>query len=371
MTRFRRPILTLASYTVPALIGFAQQPPRPAITSPQVMADRTVAFRLWAPAATEVQLSGDWMGPKPPAPLSKDQSGVWSVTLGPFEPNVYTYGFLVDGVRASDPACRCTLAWAGRAASSKFTIPGPPADSWEEQPTVPKGTLHYETFFSTHQKRSRKFVVYTPADYRQSASQDFPVLVLLPGTPGDENDWTQGGGFADVLFDNLISQKKMRPMIVVMHASDVLQNGRRTDNLKEFEPILVNELLPEVRKRYRTARSNAQWAIAGLSLGGEFAMTIGLRHPGLFGSVASMSGSMVPGDFEDRFGKAFASPASLKHRLVWLGCGSEDIFFKGNKALVEKFTSAGIKHQFFELPGFHVMPVFRRELVELLPKLFQ
>jgi enterochelin esterase family protein len=212
-------------------------------------------------------------------------------------------------------------------------------------------------------------VVYTPAGYAESPSRKWPVLVLLPGTPGDENDWTTGGGFADVVFDNLIAERKMQPMVIVMHSSDVLANGRRADNLREFEPMLVNEVLPEFRRRYRVAREAESWAIAGLSLGGEFAMTVGLRHPELFRSVASMSGSMVEGDFEDRFGKALARPE--RYRMIWLGCGSADIFFKGNQALAARFTAAGIKHRFFELPGPHVMPVFRRELVTLLQEVFR
>lgn len=350
----------------------AQQSQPPVITSPEIISDRRVVFRLWAPKANDVQLSGDWMGPKPPVPLSKDENGVWSVTVGPFEPNIYTYGFVVDGVRAADHGCRCTLVWAQRGASSRFLIAGSEHQPWEER-AVPKGTLHHETYFSASQQKFRKFVVYTPAEYRQSGSRKYPVLLLLPGTPGDETDWTTGGGFADVIFDNLIAGNKMRPMIVVMHASDVLRNGRRADNLKVFEPLLVTELVPEIRKRHRVARTPDLWAIAGLSLGGEFAMTVGLRHPELFRTAASLSGSMVERDFEDRFGKAFAKPADVAahYRLIWMGCGSEDIFFGGNKALAAKFTSAGIRNQFVELQGFHVMPVFRRQLAQLLPQLFQ
>jgi enterochelin esterase-like enzyme len=350
----------------------AQQTQRPAITSPEILTDGRVVFRLFAPKASEVQLSGDWMGAKPPEMLSKDESGVWSVTAGPFEPNIYTYGFVIDGVRTSDPSCRCTLAWAGRAASSKFVIKDSGPRPWDER-EGPRGTLHYETYYSDLQRRPQRFLVYTPADYRQSNSQTFPVLVLLPGTPGDESDWTSGGGFADVIFDNLIAEKKMRPMVVVMHAADILRNGRRADNLKEFEPMIVKEIVPEIQRRYRVARGPELWAIAGLSLGGEFAMTVGLRHPELFRSVASLSGSMVERDFEDRFGSALAKPADIasRYRLIWIGCGSGDIFFEGNKSLAARLTSAGIKIDFLKFEGPHVMPVFRRQLVELLPRLFR
>jgi enterochelin esterase family protein len=127
----------------------------------------------------------------------------------------------------------------------------------------------------------RRFVVYTPPGYEASRSRQYPALVLLPGTPGDENDWTSGGGFAEVMFDNLIAADQMVPMVIVMHASDALNRvgARRGDeNLNEFEEILVNELLPLVRKRYRVMPDPRSWAIAGLSLGGEFGMYVGLKH---------------------------------------------------------------------------------------------
>ena len=217
-----------------------------------------------------------------------------------------------------------------------------------------------------------RFVVYTPTSYRESPSRNWPVLVLLPGTPGNENDWTSGGGFADAIFDNLVASKRMQPMLVVMHASDVLRNGRRADNLKEFEPMLVEELVPEIKRRYRAAGSPNLWAIAGLSLGGEFAMTVGLRRPDLFRSAASLSGSMVERDFEDRFGLAFRNPRQfVGYRLIWFGCGDQDIFFGGNQKLVDKLRSAQIRHKFVEFSGGHAMPVFRRQLVELLPQLFR
>jgi enterochelin esterase-like enzyme len=345
---------------------------RPRIVSPEVQTDRRVVFRLWAPQAADVQLSGDWMGRQPPVKLTKSNDGVWSATVGPMTPNIYTYGFLVDGVRSSDPSCRCAFTWAARASSSRFVIPADSPQVWDNQNQAP-GTLHHERFFSKLQQRIRRFVVYTPPGYESSGSRPYPTLVLLPGTPGDENDWTIGGGFAEVMFDNLIAQGRMVPMIVVMHASDVLENGKRDDNLRQFEPLLIEELLPVVRKRYRVSSQPRLWAIAGLSLGGEFAMAVGLRHPELFRTVASLSGSLVPSSFANRFGQALANAKAVSrdYRLVWVGCGSEDIFYDGAKAFAGQLQAAGIPHIFRQYDGAHVMPVFRRELAELLPLLFR
>jgi len=248
----------------------AQEPP--VLVSPEVRPDRTIVFRFWAPKANEVQLSGDWMG-GPPVPLARNAEGVWTTTQGPLEPNIYQYSFLVDGARAEDPSCRCTFAFgAGRGASNRFTIAAQPPATWENQ-NRPPGTLHQERFYSRSQQRTRGFVAYTPPGYDPKASRRYPVLVLLSGAPGDETEWTSGGGSVEVVLDNLIAEGRMSPAIVVMHASDVdtrAATRRGDDNLRQFERILVEELVPLVRQRYRARTDASSWAIAGLSLGGEF-----------------------------------------------------------------------------------------------------
>jgi enterochelin esterase family protein len=349
--------------------------------SPEVLPDRSVYFRFWAPQASEVRLSGNWMGSRPPVSLTKNDAGVWIVKVPPLEPNLYSYGFIVDGLRTTDPACNCSFTSAGRFSESSLTVAGNPPRVWEPQ-NRPPGTLHHERFFSARQQRMRRFVVYTPPGYEASRSRRYPVLVLLPGTPGDETDWTSGGGFAEVMFDNLIATEQMLPMVVLMHASDVLDRSgarRGNENLREFEAILTKELLPLAVQRYRVSTDPRSWAIAGMSLGGEFGMHVGLNHPELFRTVASLSGSLVPADagedgrssFGVRFGPALAAAHVLGYRLIWLGCGSEDIFFAGAKAFAERLKSAKIPHVFRQFSGPHALPVARLELAELLPLLFR
>ena len=366
-----RPFALGAAALTLGAAAIAQQPQRPTFVSPEVLPDGRVITRLWAPAATEVLLSGDWMGPQPAVTLVKDSSGVWTATVGPLEPNLYSYAFIVNGVRADDPVCRCSFTAAERFASSRFTVPAATPQPWMER-GAPKGTLRHEVV-TTPAGPARKMVVYTPPGYDRENSRRYPVLFLMSGSPGTETDWTSGGGFAEVVFDNLIAARAMEPMLVVMHASDVLRNGRRADNLKEIEPIITTALVPEIRARYRVQQEPRSWAIAGLSLGGEYALTVGLRHPELFRTVASISGSLVPPDFDNRFGAAFADAARIRkeYRLIWIGSGTEDTFVGGAKALRARFETAGIPHQSFDLPGPHVMPVFRKQLIELMPKLFR
>ena len=337
----------------------AQEPP--VLVSPDVRPDRTIVFRFWAPKANEVQLSGDWMD-GPPVPLAKDAQGVWTATQGPLEPNIYRSSFLVDGARADDPSCRCTYAFgAGRGASNRFTIPAQPHAPWENQ-NRPPGTLHHERFYSRSQQRMRGFVAYTPPGYDPKASRRYPVLVLLAGTPGDETEWTSGGGSVEVVLDNLIAEGRMTPAIVVMHASDVITRAatrRGDDNLGQFEKILVDELVPLVRRRYPVRTDASSWAVAGLSLGGEFGMYVGLRHPELFGSIGSISGSLVPrGDQEDglpsmdeRFGLALARPdVSRNYKLIWIGCGTDDNVCRGSRVFAQRLEAAKVAHTW---RGYH------------------
>jgi enterochelin esterase family protein len=209
------------------------------------------------------------------------------------------------------------------------------------------------------------------------------VLILLSGTPGDETEWTSGGGFAELLFDNLIAEGRMTSAIIVMHASDVntaAKARRGDDNLRQFETILADELVPMVKERYRVRIETSSWAIAGMSLGGEFAMYAGLRHPELFGNIGSISGSLVPrGDDEEglpsmdqRFGPSLArSSVSRNYNLIWIGCGTSDNVCRGSQVFVQRLQAANVMHAWREYEGAHQMPVFRRELVDFLQALFR
>ena len=140
-------IISLLSLACSISTVLAQE--RPRIVSPEVQPDGRVVLRLWAPQASDVQLSGDWMGTLPPVKLAKGGDGVWTVTVGPLAPNIYTYAFLVDGVRASDPSCRCTLAWAGRSASSNFVVSAESPQVWDNQNNPPRGAASREIFLQT------------------------------------------------------------------------------------------------------------------------------------------------------------------------------------------------------------------------------
>jgi enterochelin esterase-like enzyme len=253
---------------------------------------------------------------------------------------------------------------------------------WDQQDRPP-GTLHHERFYSRTRQRIAGMLVYTPPGVESGAERRYPVLVVLTGTPGDEKDWTSGGGFAEVIFDNLIAEGRMTPAIVAMHPSDVDPRAhvrRGDDNLSQLERIIVEEVVPIVRQRYPVKADAASWGIAGLSLGGEFAMYVGLRHPDLFGSLGSISGSLVVGadpeealpSMDQRFSPALARPdVARNYKTIWVGCGNTDPVCRGSRVLAERLGAAKVAHTWREYTGGHQMPVFRRELVDFLQALFR
>src|SRR5262249_29561482 len=118
------------------------QPRRPAnpndtLKSPEVLSNRRVTFRIYAPKAEAVSVSGDWVtqGLGNGGKLTRDDKGVWSVTVGPLPPDFYSYTFTVDGVRTIDP--KNPLVKPGiTSLDSLFFVPGAEA-AFEDNRPVP------------------------------------------------------------------------------------------------------------------------------------------------------------------------------------------------------------------------------------------
>ena len=95
-------LAAVAAFCLAFPSSVSAQRPRPApIESPVVHPDRTVTFRFRAPNAKKVEVSTQFT--RGNQELKPDTNGLWSVTLGPAEPNLYPYHFIVDGVSVADP----------------------------------------------------------------------------------------------------------------------------------------------------------------------------------------------------------------------------------------------------------------------------
>ena len=361
------------------LAAFSQTPPatnRPTFTppplSPEIHADRTVTFRVRAPKAAEVSVSGEWPGGT--KAMTKDDQGVWSVTLGPLAPELYGYGFTIDGFRTADPMNREVKPMRSPT-TSILEIPGNPPLLHEFQ-DVPHGTVRSHSYSSKSLGRLRHLRVYTPPGYDEGRSR-YPVLYLFHGSGDNEGTWTVLGR-AHWILDNLIAQKKAKPMVIVMtdgHAASLQTTGMPSPemisrNVTDFERDLLEDVLPFVEANYRVRKDAASRAIAGLSMGGGQSLTIGLNHTELFGWVGGFS-SFVRNP-ETAAAKALADPATTnkKLKLLWIACGKDDRLIENARQLADLLKTKSIRHEFLETEGNHSWPVWRRYLAQFAPLLF-
>jgi enterochelin esterase-like enzyme len=353
--------------------ALAQQRPAP-VLSPEVLADHRVTFRIKAPKASEVTLTGDWLGSTPAPKLTRDAEGIWSVTLGPFEPSIYIYSFVVDGVAIADPVNPRIKLRASTSASMVEVKADPPA-FWEAH-DVAHGAVEINWEKSKAIKgETRAIWIYTPPGYATSGRR-YPVLYLLHGSNDTAAGWTTAGN-ANFVLDNLLAEKKMVPMLVVMpwgHATPfgVPPGPGGVSNDTLFEEYVLADVIPTVEARYRVAPGRQNRAIAGLSMGGGQSLRIGMGHLDLFSAVASFSGA-VPADFEKRFETLLADSrgTNAKLKALWIGCGEQDSLFPRSKNLSELLTKRDIRHTFRAIGGVHNYTVWRKFLAEYAPLLFR
>ena len=345
----------------------------PPLVSPEVHPDRTVTFRVRAPKAVEVSVSGEW--PDGTKAMSRDDQGVWSVTVGPLEPDLYGYGVSVDGFRALDPS-NGSVKPMRSPTTSILEVPGDRPVLQDFQPNVPHGTVRLHTYASKALGKLRRLQVYTPPGYDQKTRARYPVLYLFHGSGDNEATWT-ALGHAQFIADNLIAQGRAKPLIIVMtdgHASFAQPAGGSSDNrgraLEAFQRDLLEEVMPFVAADYRTRVDRESRAIIGLSMGGNQSLTIGLNHPELFAWVGGMSSAVR--EPEQAVGRALADAKSVnqKLRLLWFACGKDDFLLKQNQQFDELLTARGVKHEFKLTEGNHSWPVWRRYLEDFLPRLF-
>jgi enterochelin esterase family protein len=348
----------------------AQTPRGDTLVSPEVRSDRRVTFRVRAPKAAEVSLFGDWMTPNTQQAMTRDEQGVWSTTAGPLEPGLAIYTFTVDGVTVPDPV-NPRMKLRARTSASLVDVPGNPPALWEAR-DVPHGVIEVNWQKSNITGDTRAYQVYRPPGYDASRSTRYPVLFLLHGNNDTAAGWTDVGK-ANFILDNLIAEKKARAMIVVMpwgHA--VPYAGSQSNNTAAFERYLLEEVLPQVEKKYRVARGRENRAIVGLSMGGGHALQIGLGHLDVFSAVAAFS-SAVPNNFENRFKALLDDSAGTnkKLQLLWIGCGRQDTAFERNAKLSEMLTAHHVTNTFYPTDGLHNFTVWRRYFAEVAPLLFR
>lgn len=369
------------------------------LVSPEVHDDNTVTFRIKAPKAVRVQVTGDflpqtkvetprgtWDMPGT-AELKEGRNGVWEYTTPqPLASELYSYTFVVDGQRMPDPA-NVYMVRDVATVSNIFLIKGGQADLYAVN-SVPHGTLSRVWYDSPTLGMQRRMTVYTPAGY-ETGNKRYPVLYLLHGMGGDEEAWVTLGRAAQIL-DNLIAQGKAVPMIVVMTNGNASQEAAPGESAQGFCPVSSNlpktmegsfetafpDVVKFVDKTYRTRKDKHSRAIAGLSMGGFHSLHISKQYPDMFDYVGLFSAVILPGKdtlsdiYRDSDAKLDAQ-FTRKPALYWIGIGKTDFLYKANADFRQKLDSKGYAYTYMETEGGHIWRNWRIYLSEFATKLFR
>ena len=359
------------------------QPPRsrgPRVVSPEVAADRHVMFRILAPKAEEVLLTGsDIPGVGQGAAMTKDPNGVWEVTLGPIESGAYRYNFNVDGVSVIDPR-NPTTSESNNNTWSMVYVPG--ADFMDTK-DVPHGAVAEVTYYSKSLKRFRRMHVYTPPGY-ESGEGKYPIFYLLHGASDCDDSWTSVGR-AGFILDNLIAAEKAKPMVVAMPAGHTgpFRFGGPRPSVDEFAQDFLNDLQPYVEKHYRVYTDRQHRAMAGLSMGGGQTLNIAFDNLEEFAYIGVFSSGIFSlgrrGQQDDsqptweEQNKQTLDNAELKKelKLIWFATGKEDFLIETSRSTVELLKKHGFDVVFNETDGAHTWINWRNYLNEFASQLFQ
>ena len=353
-------------------------PPQPpaSLVSPEVHPDGGVTFRFRAPNAVDVKLA---LEGTEPAPMQKDNQGIWTATTSPLAPDFYGYSFVADGVRLIDPE-NPLLTPNLLATGNAVHVPGPLSLPWELN-DVPHGEIHHHFYKSKVAEDDRDYYVYTPGGYDPVATKTYPVLYLLHGFSDDASGWT-AVGHANVILDNLIARGKAKPMIVVMPLGygtrDFVRLGwnawshpeLRDRNFENFREALLTEVMPRVEGEYRITKDRNARAIAGLSMGGSESLLTGLNNLDKFRWVGAFSSGGIPEDFQKDF-PSLDAKANQQLRLLWIACGTEDHLITVNRNLRNWLKARGVNETEIETAGMHTWMVWRRNLAEFAGLLFR
>ena len=368
------------------------------IVSPEIHSDNTVTFRMRAPKAVRVQITGDFLPMQHSesaygkydvpgiADLKEGKEGVWEYTTPlPLLPELYNYSFIVDGLKTTDPA-NVYLIRDVATVFNVFIVGGARADLYKVN-SVNHGTVSRRWYWSPSLKMNRRLAVYTPAGYEES-NKRYPVFYLLHGMGGDEEAWLALGRASQIL-DNLIAAGKAKPMIVVMTNGNVSQEAAPGESsLGYIVPTMqlpktmdgsMEESFPDVVNfidaTYRTVKRKSGRAIAGLSMGGFHSLHISKQYPDMFDYVGLFSAAIMPdkqvkSSVYDNTENKLKIQFNKNPKLYWIAIGKTDFLYKANEEYRKMLNEKGFKYTYYETDEGHIWRNWRIYLTEFVPMLF-
>jgi enterochelin esterase-like enzyme len=361
---------------------------------PAVNSEHRVRYRIAAPQAHSIAVGG--------TSLTKDENGVWTGVSKPMDEGFHYNNITVDGVSSPEPN---SLYYYGSSRwGSAIEIPAADQDFYQLK-NVPHGQLREVYYHSKSTDKERHAFVYTPPDYDKDTTKRYPVLYLQHGAGEDETGWGRQG-HAGLIMDNLISEGKAKPFIIVIeNGGNIGGGGGRRGGAAPgaapaaaagtnapaggpgarfggFENVLVGDLIPYIDANFRTIADQPHRAMAGLSMGGMQTHTIGFAHLETFSQLGLFSGGSVTTE-------EIASIPDFKQKVkvLFVSYGSREISnparrggagpARGGNATtaqadVEALKKEGVNAHFYVSPNTqHEWQTWRRSLHEFAPLLFQ
>ena len=360
------------------------------IISPEINNDNTVTFRLVTPDSTEVKISGDWMPSEGrtqgSVAMTRGEKGIWTYTTGKLASELYSYFFIVNGLRSTDPN-NVYMIRDVATVTNVFIVGGGHADLYKVN-NVEHGTVTRRWYSSAGNNMTRRITIYTPPGYENN-DKKYPVLYLLHGMGGDEEAWMALGRTSQIL-DNLIAQGKAKPMIVVMPNGNVSQEAAPGESDRGFfKPSFdmpntmdgkmeetFTDIIKFVESNYRVQDNKAGRAIAGLSMGGFHSLHISRYYPNTFDYIGLFSPAIMPdkkvtSKVYDNFDGTLENQKNNGFKLYWIGIGKDDFLNKQVTEYRAKLDSLKIQYKYRESEGGHTWVNWRIYLSEFATQLFR
>ncbi len=395
-------LLSIALYVAVSVCPvFAQQSlwGGPNVVSPQINGDNTVTFRLFAPEAGSVQVTGDCIAERPvsmpdgstvnvrTADMARNADGVWEYTVPePLASELYSYNLIVDGVKVTDPS-NVYMIRDVSSVFSVFIVGGGQGELYKVN-DVPHGTVSRMWYHSDVLDMDRRLTVYTPAGYEDSGRK-YPVLYLLHGMGGDEEAWISLGRTAQI-FDNLIAQRKAGPMIVVMPNGNAWQDAAPGESPVGMVPPMMDrprsmegsyetsfpEIVSFIDSHFRTVAKKSGRAVAGLSMGGFHSLHLSCYYPDMFDYVGLFSAAIWPREGLDTpvyrdVDRQIAVQFSKGVALYYIAIGDRDFLYEDNCRYREFLDRNGYPYEYVETGEGHIWKNWRIYLSDFAPRLFR
>ena len=354
--------------------------------NPKINDDLTVSFQIKDSLAKSISISGDWLSYNQAIEMNKDEKGFWTYTTQKLSSDLHTYNLIIDGLKTTDP----NNPFVVRDVSSVFNmfiVPGENADYYKVN-NVAHGTVAYRWYYSEGNDKNRRLAVYTPPNYENSTKK-YPVLYLLHGAGGDETAWLELGRAAQIL-DNLISEGKIEPMIVVMPNGNVTQQAAPGEGEKGFyKPQFMmpktmdgtyEETFPEImnfiKSNYRLKKGKMNTAIAGLSMGGYHSLHISRYYENTFGYIGLFSAATLPNKNKDsKVYKNLEETLKIQNKnayqLYWIGMGKDDFLYNDAQKFKNILDKINMSYEYHESEGGHQWSNWRDYLILFTQKLFK